>query len=99
MKSETPRTDAAEKMEMDSYSMSRECGDPPYTGDRLADFARTLERELNKVLILSRHVHVDNGKDDDCKYCGFNFWHEIHEHIPVQYWDMETYDGAAIFDD
>lgn len=60
MKSETPRTDAAENMSRDSYEMSRECGDPPYSGGDLADFARTLEREVNQVMT---NIVSDEQKD------------------------------------
>jgi len=47
--SDTPKTDAAENVAELNYEMSRECGDPPFPGAALADFARQLERELNRM--------------------------------------------------
>jgi hypothetical protein len=28
------------------------------------------------------HMHVDNGKDDTCAYCGFDIRHELHRPQP-----------------
>jgi hypothetical protein len=47
----TPRTDKAEEQARLCYEMSRECGDPPYPGADMADFARKLEEELNELQV------------------------------------------------
>jgi hypothetical protein len=47
----TPRTDKAEERSRLNYEMSRECGDPPYPGGDMADFARKLEEELNELQV------------------------------------------------
>lgn len=49
MTTPTPRTDAAEAKDIAEYEMMREAGDPPYSGGTMADFARQLEMELNRL--------------------------------------------------
>lgn len=80
MKNKTPRSDTAEEQARLNYDMSRECGDPPYPGADMADFARGLERELNKVLTIFRHRHEGYGLDT-CRRCGLDLRHEIHERV------------------
>jgi uncharacterized protein with PIN domain len=55
-----------------------------YEDPKAVEIIGKLQSELNTVLKIFRHVHVNNGEDDACKKCGLDLWHEIHERIAAQ---------------
>lgn len=37
-----------------------------------------LKAEIEILIDAFSHIHVNNGKDDNCKKCGLDLWHKVH---------------------